>query len=829
MTEIKKPIESDVIPNLEMSDVDTNTKVPILQAGVSHDIAEIVIQPTTSKDHREAGRTDEYEEYLDWFLKTEEYEFACQLLGKAEQWGISPQQKLRDAERLIRDMLLKGSKDDRTSYPSLYYGSQLENYITRDTSGQIHTDSRAQFKYDLINSLGFSREELQDIVFAVQQELFAGFRELIEELKNSYYRTSVTNALHPQMRKICRLQLKIPIENPQYLASLQEAVRAIAPDLLRYDKQYLLQEIANEFNVPWYGERMQYADRALEGLFTEMSDEGRFPFDVALHLQETYMPPVSPQRRKQAMRGLWYGITRTTKVERYAACFGLTMEECRKVAADGSGTAIRDYVTRASKKPHYSDGREDDRGEAVLVHHLMEDYGLSAEDIGPLRVATDEWEEACLKKRVNNGAELSTTIDRQREGYLDKYLPDLLRSVLLRAMRNPGRSHFAAVCETLSNAPQTSKIWETSCLDLVREPHEQPLLDLNQESERTLWLKLFTGAQLEPGGMVELRAFLESAELPPDEVIAAWRAASNDSTRKNVYGKRYCDYMGTPLVFERNVGHIARLQHVCPGAAAELHREWGISMFSRYPIEVLHSQVQEERAIRVARQGKRGLDRQKQENDSLPPPATGRKLRKKNFIVLYPEHDWNGAFERPDFIQDLDCQARLNDYNFRIAESGRRNSCLRRLAKFYRQFGSVDLAVIGGHSDGASIDVSGDSDQAIRLTGMDPENDKHQKFLKHLRSYFSRNGKLIFKACSTGKEVLDSGKPGIARHAEQLIEIETTGPVEPAYLQSIHLERREATWAKEGGGGLVLSNTFTPPTRWERFKAKIAAFMKKSK
>jgi hypothetical protein len=655
-------------------------------------------------------------------------------------------------------------------------------------------------------------------------------KELVQEYKKPYYQSSCINNLHYQMKQICRLQYKLPITDAQHLAILQQAIRSLAPDLLRYGQEYLLQEIANSFNVPWYPELMQYADRALEDVFATIDDTDRFSFDHALQLQEKYKPSISPQRREQALHGLSRGIIcrKKEEVARYAACFELTKEECRRVAAERSKNAINEYIARASQNPNYHSVSEHYRGEAVQVHRLMEDYGLFAEDIDPLRVATDEWQAACLKRGVNNGEELSATINRQHEGYLDQYLPDLMRSVLLRVMRNPDRFYFEVVCMSLSAAPETSKVWEKICLDLVREPHEQPLLDLHQDFERGLWSKLFIGSQLEPGGLFELEAFLTKESLPPNELMHAWRESSNDSTQKNINGVRYCDYMGTPLVFARNVACISKLQHKCrEGAAVQkphgnngsseekqkngvayLHQRWGINMFSRYPVEVLYRQICEDWS---------------QSSVALDP-----KQKKQNVLVLYPEHDWNGALEYPDFIQKLADQADPQKYNFRIAESGRRKSCLRRIARFFRQFGLIDMAVIGGHSDGESIDLSRSAHQTICLTDMREDNKRHVQLLQHLRRYFSKNGRILFKACSTGKEILENGNPGIALHAGQILNIATAGPVEPAALKQIDLSNREAIWV--GDRGLALSNTFIPPkSKWERLKEQIVHFFRKSK
>ncbi|MEI8230687.1 MAG: hypothetical protein WCG83_06160, partial [Candidatus Peregrinibacteria bacterium] len=820
------------------------------ESGASHEILNMqgtvqgdvqnALTPADSTSKKDPFATPgNYRKHLGYFLDHKCYEDALRMIRSAGEFGVTVGQMHEDARRLIRMMILEGAQDFDMAYPSMTRPEVLSRYVTWDDQGRISTDGRTLHKYDLIESMPLTRDFLDQVLFEVLMDLCTQCEEMLRHYASSYDRSGDANRLHSLTWRALQTQYKLPLRDPELLQRFQERVRTIAPSLLRMDRIAELQDLGQAAKISEYDERPAYADTAIGECFAFTGDPYRFTSNVwtILRLQEKYQPPVTPERRELARSALSYFISSAEDMKRFVTCFGLSEEDLHAAVV----TSATEHVTEEMKStredyPQY-------RGEFPYVSQLEQDYGLSIEEVGPLKLAIDEVQSACMQ---SGAVSLEQVLKHQHDQRLDLFVPKIARVVFSRVMREPDRTQFAAVRKAMEAAPTTKGIWKEQCLSLLRERHDSPLLDLSEPEERALWMLLWNKQKTCPGALLEVRNFLGKAGLPAEDVRAAWDGSVNESEEMNVYGVRYCDFLGHSFVYERNMCRIAELEKSSPGAAAALHRQWKISMFCRYPPAVLLRQAKEDTALQraphretlqswldeaglnvqlrlpvnpeewnpttleVAFRESHSLGYLDQQSLQLKHPnehksaflrrfasmfdgkgllsaevqrvnkyasaaekgerAQRTKPKKKNVLVIYPQHDWNSAFERPEHIQDIADQASADECNFRIAESGKKSGCLRRLMQFCRKFGKVDFAEIGGHSDGSSVTI-GNGKENLSLEDFHIANSAQALFLQRLRSFFTPEGKIIFNSCSTGKDVLENGKSGLARKTRELLEI----------------------------------------------------------
>lgn len=165
---------------------------------------------------------------------------------------------------------------------------------------------------------------------------------------------------------------------------------------------------------------------------------------------------------------------------------------------------------------------------------------------------------------------------------------------------------------------------------------------------------------------------------------------------------------------------IRALESEKPGSASFLHDSYGITFFGRYPISLLLKQYDAE-------------------TDAETPYG----------IAILPYSDWNGAFygTRSLFEQ---MQEQLGEHVLlRCAEAKTSTGLLRHVIGFYRKFGKITFALLGGHGQTDAIqfgDASHGQRSALKIEDLAGSGSERAQ------KYFAEHPTIILSSCSTGAE-----------------------------------------------------------------------------
>ncbi|MBI2595419.1 hypothetical protein HYW46_01645 [Candidatus Daviesbacteria bacterium] len=220
----------------------------------------------------------------------------------------------------------------------------------------------------------------------------------------------------------------------------------------------------------------------------------------------------------------------------------------------------------------------------------------------------------------------------------------------------------------------------------------------------------------------------------------------------------YDSYPEILIAIRTNIKIITDLESYKPGLAQFLNYEFGISNFSRYPVELLKRMFEE------------------YENTELP-----------YGIALYPKTDHNGAFyQNWEILNHLNKDIKGN-FAFRIFEVGSEYKILKALKKLNFLYGKrhkISFAIVAGHGLKGSIQFGKNPKHGF-ITIEDLLQRK-RRFLM-AKTMFENDAPVVFISCNTGLE------EGLAENTTTLMLLDTHAPEETTnikLLQTLIFEER---------------------------------------
>lgn len=244
-------------------------------------------------------------------------------------------------------------------------------------------------------------------------------------------------------------------------------------------------------------------------------------------------------------------------------------------------------------------------------------------------------------------------------------------------------------------------------------------------------------------GQKHVDSVLEQRGLPKEDFFEAWLLSTNIKS----WGE----------VVYRNLNVMRELEEAYPRACLFLYKKFGIMDFGRYPTELLLRQIEEY-------------------DERIKPYG----------VILYPRHDWNGAFyESASILEDFFKKIR-DEFSLRVVECDGKMDVVKTLIAFNRKYNPPDgsghkisLAIIGGH---------GTKDR-IAFGGSDA---RHSLFTKDLMGrgttkasqFFEENPTIILVSCSTGAE------QGIGQELSVKLGAKVIAPTVPSALSALHANKK---------------------------------------
>lgn len=733
---------------------------------------------------------DAHYQSIEIFLAQKQYEHPIQLLSILR--SLHPIASKPLTRRILTEALTNIESDVRNAYPSLRWSEQIRREY--DNEKVIALEN---YKWDLIEKLSLSPDERDAIAAETLRDLFQRFEKCLNRLSN-FHDYAYDDRPYSYLRRIAEIQFRLKPANPQLLEEMQSSVRRLAPSLLILDQEYILQEFGHAFRIPWYDERVTYAEQALNQLFASHAGNDLYRLGqiktALLRIQTKYRVPVSDELRGRA-RGLLvkYVGRDGDDAENFADVFGLSREELRAAAVTESDDAITRFLNTS-----YCDNEGMHTGNVPYVHRLMTKYHVTVDEIGTLAGLADALYSVCTQtgaqlEKEQGAAQLATEMTKKG---LQHYVPDIVRGALLRGFRSANRNELRSVGNLLNIAAPFRSHVDDQLIHIFSSEGQDQLLDLSQSDEQKLCEKLLLDMRTQKRAVEEVALFLKKTGLPVRRTMKTWLSTKNDSEKIAANGKKFKDFRNFAIIYMKNVHAIAKLEEREVGASKYLSEMWGIRSFCRYPEDVLIQQYRRDRSHKVGT--KKG----------------------KTFLILYPESDWSGSFDKPEFIQKIANDAEAEGATLIIAESGKRYRCAVNVARCDRQYGLIDLAIIGGHSNGEEIEFGPGDENVFSINDLilnennQQAHRKQRQRLDALRSHFAPDGRIILKACSTGKE------GGIAERVTQHFELATQGPTTPSTIDSIDVRSGRATYHSHGFA--APSNTYERSNWWTRARRRFS-------
>lgn len=247
----------------------------------------------------------------------------------------------------------------------------------------------------------------------------------------------------------------------------------------------------------------------------------------------------------------------------------------------------------------------------------------------------------------------------------------------------------------------------------ILSAHKDLLLEdaLNSEFEGATAL---TRIQHIPGCGEEIDLYLKEQVSNAGFDVAGLEKVWAQTARENELPRRITE----------NLFQLLRLERDVPGSAKELHSQFGITCFARYPLEVLKEQY---------------------ENRSRADLPYG--------AMLYPQADWNGAFySGQQMISDLHSSL-AGTYQLRILEGETKIDVVRKLLSLNQMYAEQDgghkiaFAIICGHGKKDAIHFGGDDEKHFLKV-----SDLSGKGAARTSSFFEEHPTVVLSSCSTGME-----------------------------------------------------------------------------
>lgn len=650
------------------------------------------------------------------------------------------------------------------AYPSLRY----QHFVDKKYMGPDGNVSPALYVLDRVRALHLSEEDWDAIAEPLFLDLLNKLeQEIIAEEQARRWRGYGAGCVKSSFMQLLFLQYHLPIRSPQRLAKIHNRIRAIAPMLVMNGDDYTLQELGVSFNFHYYEEVQKNAGpKAMEELSCSDSGSG-IDVERFLRIQEWYKIPVTKETREAAERVLASCIGYSNgEPEKLVQLFGITHERVHAIAVENveeqvqssKNYRIRARQARPNEKVEYD----------CFIDRYLTDYALGVDEIpalsGKVAALLD------VARNLSDSTEDRKTVvqlfyEKIADEGLDSFIPNIFKGAVLRVLCEPDDDEYsAAALQPLKKFAET-------------EPNPEWLYGNTLE-------KIFQVPTSKE--MTEIRTLLTGIGLKPDETMKSWdKSCNNSATLPEDRPLKYRDKIGTHIVYSKNAAMIRKMETLKPGLIRYFHDTWGITMFCRYSPETLLA------VYKAETEGK----------------TTGKK---KPFLMLHPEMDWNGGMLDPEKIDAFVREALSMGYNVHLGEFGNKKDAVRRFARCARMDGPIQDAIIAVHGNEKGMQP-GENDEDrfsvedLRMDSDDPkEHDRRRKLLHTIRGFFADRAHLYFKSCSVGKE------GAIAEQIMTVGNIGTTGPDRPASMTSVNLFKHEAEYAP-GAEGIPKSNTYRPP------------------
>lgn len=200
---------------------------------------------------------------------------------------------------------------------------------------------------------------------------------------------------------------------------------------------------------------------------------------------------------------------------------------------------------------------------------------------------------------------------------------------------------------------------------------------------------------------------------------------------------------------ESNMKTITELEQKRPGITRVLGKEFGIKYFARYTDALLIAQYDE------------------------------RNLADRPYgIILYPRHDWNGAFQMDTRLLAMLYLKLKDKMRMRIIECESKYEIARALIALHKKYGEhhkISFALMGGHGAEKDIQFGERHDPRGHLALTDLTGPGAQR----IKKFFEPEPTIILNACSTGR------RGGIAQGLSKIMGAQVIGPEVPTYIDSI--------------------------------------------
>lgn len=205
------------------------------------------------------------------------------------------------------------------------------------------------------------------------------------------------------------------------------------------------------------------------------------------------------------------------------------------------------------------------------------------------------------------------------------------------------------------------------------------------------------------------------------------------------------------------------LENALPGSTERLIKEFGIENIGRYPVSLLLEQIDQK------------------ENYEIP-----------YGVFLSTEADWNNSLHMgSETIAGLLDSLQQQGMTLRIAEFNGNVDFVRKLKNFDSIYGNrqrIRFGVLNAHGNQDGMRMGGtnrDGNNQIYTFDQRNLNEREEKALEYIRSFFADEATLILASCSVGKE------NGVAQTISKIMNIKVLGPIENSSAQEIKVLKSE--------------------------------------
>lgn len=709
-------------------------------------------------------------------------------------------------ERVIRWVLLhQGKTSDpysgyyqiEHSYPSLKYSPKRDKYFKESPDGRT-TDARHFYKFDLIKELNLPQEERDRITGEV-------LSEIIDKFQSNYGNSFAdVHDLYRLAQEVSYIGYHLPIETPSVLKPLQERFAKIAPYLLISDDIYFYERIGNALGVAPHSKIEQYVHPAIDMLLDDFSAYrtshsdymGLGTLDRLIELQEKYPIPVTPERQLKVLDVLYCAVGSGKKevMERFKNVFQVNDEQIHVAAQQRANDDLRASLDT----PHESIS-DIHVGNHHAISGMMQRHNISVDEIVPLAAQKNQLHDII---RHGEPSAMAAYHENLQKTKLRVYLPEIMEALVRDVLENPDRNLIQDYFQHCRQSEEFEKPFNEALHRIFSRGNQtKSLLDLTHPPDRNFFKWLFE-QECRRGLKREMELFLESNGINAEHCLHVLTHCSATEKQRqeqpNEIPKRHL----TPEVCMRMAANITDLEKMCPGAVSYFYNQRNITMFNRYPTELLRQVYEQETGLTADDQN----EKKKKKNKTA-----------QHMLVLFPQNDWNGAFENHKLMNNLSEQVEKNQYQMHIAESGTRQGCWRQLAKMHKLYGPLKLAVMGGHSNKEEIQFGPRPEDTISLKEIEraestedlSEEAKHK--LERLQSFFDPEGMIVFKACSVGSE------EGIAEKISRLLKRITIGTDKNSFLKEIRIDLAEVEFNNSEAKRFYPSKRAERRHRWKQW------------